>query len=62
MYECLVASVVSDSVAMWTVAYQAPLSMGFSKQEYQSGLPCSSSGDLTDPGIKPMYHASCLDR
>ena len=36
-----------------TVAYQAPLSMGFSRQEYWSGLPCSSPGDLPDPGIKP---------
>ena len=33
--------------------YQAPLSMGFSRQEYQSGLPFPSPGDLPDPGIKP---------
>ena len=37
----------------YTVAYQAPLSMGFPRQEYWSGLPFPSSGDLTDPGIKP---------
>ena len=37
----------------WTVAHQAPLSMGFSSQEYWSGLPCSSAGDLPNPGIKP---------
>ena len=37
----------------WTVAYQAPLSVGFSKQEYWSGLPFPSPGDLPDPGIKP---------
>ena len=37
----------------WTVAYQAPLSMGFSRQEYWSGLPFPSPGDLSDPGIKP---------
>ena len=37
----------------WTVAYQAPLSMGFSRQEYWSGLPFPSPGDLPDPGIKP---------
>ena len=37
----------------WTVAYQAPPSMGFSRQEYQSGLPFPSPGDLPDPGIKP---------
>ena len=36
-----------------TVAYQSPLSMGFSKQEYWSGLPFPSPGDLPDPGIKP---------
>ena len=36
-----------------TVAYQAPLSMGFSRQEYWSGLPFPSPGDLPDPGIDP---------
>ena len=36
----------------WIVAHQAPLSKGFSRQEYWSGLPCSPSGDLFDPGIK----------
>ena len=38
-------------VTPWTVALQAPPSMGFSKQEYWSGLPCPSLGDLPDPGI-----------
>ena len=37
----------------WTVAYQAPPSMGFSRQEYWSGLPFPSPGDLPDPGIQP---------
>ena len=37
----------------WTVAYQAPLSMGFSSQEYWSGLPFPSPRDLPDPGIEP---------
>ena len=37
----------------WTVAYQAPLSVGFSRQEYWSGLPFPSLGDLSDPGIEP---------
>ena len=37
----------------WTVAYQAPLSMGFSRQEYWSGVPFPSPGDLPDSGIKP---------
>ena len=41
----------------WTVAYQAPLSMGFSKQEYWSGLPFPSLGDLPGPGIEPMSPA-----
>ena len=36
-----------------TVACKAPLSMGFSKQEYQTGLPCPPPGDLPDPGIEP---------
>ena len=37
----------------WTVARQAPLSMGFSRQEYWGGLPCPPPGDLLDPGIEP---------
>ena len=37
----------------WTVACQVPLSMGFSRQEYWSGLPFSSPGDLLDPEIEP---------
>ena len=39
-------------VIVWTVAHQASLSMGFSRQEYWSGLPFPSSGDLPDPGIE----------
>ena len=42
----------------WAVACQAPLSMGFSRQEYSSGLPFPPPGDLRDPGIKPMPPAS----
>ena len=38
---------------LWTVTYQAPPSMGFSRQEYWSGLPFPSPGDLPDPGIEP---------
>ena len=41
-------------VPLWTVAHQAPLSMGFSRQEYWSGLPCPPPGDLPHPGIEPM--------
>ena len=39
------------------VAHQAPLSMGFSRQGYWSGLPCPPPGDLPDPGIKPVSPA-----
>ena len=39
---------------IWTVAHQAPLCMGFSRQEYWSGLPCPPPGDLPDSGIKPV--------
>ena len=41
----------------WTVAHQAPPPMGFSRQEYWSGLPFPSPGDLPDPGIKPRSPA-----
>ena len=40
-------------VTLWTVVCQAPLSMGFSRREYWSGLPCPPPGDLPDPGIEP---------
>ena len=43
---------VQLSATLWTVARQAPLSMGFSRQEYWSGLPCPPPGDLSDPGIE----------
>ena len=43
---------------IWTVALQAPLSMGFSRQEYWSGLSCPPLGDPPDPGIEPESHAS----
>ena len=42
----------------WTVAHQAPLSMGSSRQEYWSGLPFSYSRDLPDPGIEPVSPAA----
>ena len=45
-------------VTPWTVAHQAPLSMGFPRQEYWSGLPFPPPGDLPDPGIKPISLAS----
>ena len=45
----------------WTVAYQAPLSMGFSRQECWSGLPFPSPGDLPDLGIEPRSPALQAD-
>ena len=47
----LSCSVVSDSL-LWTVALQAPLSIGFSRQEYGRGLPFPSLGDLPNPGFE----------
>ena len=54
-------SVVSDSVIPWSVACLAPLSMGFSWQEYCSGLPFSSLGDLSNPRIEPRSPALQAD-
>ena len=45
-------------VTPWTAAHQAPLSVGFSRQEYWSGLPFSSPGALPDPGIEPASPVS----
>ena len=44
-------------MTLWLVAHQAPLSMGFPRQAYWSGLPFPPPGDLPDPGIKPMSPA-----
>ena len=49
----LVAKSCPTLATPWTVAHQAPPSMEFSRQEYWSGLPFPSPGDLSDPGIKP---------
>ena len=48
-------------VTPWAVAHQAPLSMGFPRQKYWSGLPFPSPGDLPDPGIKPVSSALQVD-
>ena len=45
----------------WTIAYQAPQSMEFSRQEYWSGMPLPSPGDLPDPGIEPGSPALRVD-
>ena len=54
---CAVCSVMSDSAPCWSVACQAPLSTGFSKQEHWSRLPCLPPEDLPDPGIEPASPA-----
>ena len=51
---CVHAQLLQSCPILWTVVRQAPLSMGFSRQEYWSGLPCPPPGDLLDLGIKPM--------
>ena len=55
MYACVPShfSYVQLFETLWTIAHQAPLSMGFSRQEYWSGLTCPPPGDLPDAGIKP---------
>ena len=50
-------SCVQLFVTPWTVVHKAPLSMGFSRQEYWSGLPFSPPGDLLNPGIEPTSPA-----
>ena len=54
-------SVLSDSVTPWTVACQVPPSIEFCRQEYWSGLPPLSLGDLSDPGIEPRSPALQVD-
>ena len=56
VYTQLLSSVQLLSM-LWTVALQAPLSMGFSRHEYWKGLPCPSPGDLPDPVIEPVSPA-----
>ena len=60
---CTVASAVSDFATPWTVACQAPLAVGFPRQEYWSWLPCPPPGDLPDPGIlEPASHVFHIGR
>ena len=53
MYVCISAKLLQSCLTVWTVAHRAPLSMGFSRQEYWSGLPCPPPRDHPYPGIKP---------
>ena len=63
MRVCSVASAVSDFVTLWTVAFQAPLSMGFSRQEYWSGLLFPSPGDLSQPRDRTQVsYVSCIGK
>ena len=55
---CVSRSVMSNSATPWTVARQAPLSIGFSRQAYWSGLPFPAAEDLPNPGIQPGSPAS----
>ena len=57
----LVAKLCPTLATPWTVACQAPLSMGFSRQEYWSGLPFPSPGNLPDLGIEPESSALMAD-
>ena len=57
----LVAKSCLNLATPWTIACQAPLSMGFSRHEYWSRLPFPSAGDLPDPGIKPKSPALQAD-
>ena len=57
----LVTKLCLTLAILWTIACQAPLSMGFSRQEYWSGLPFPSPGDLSDPGIEPRSPALQAD-
>ena len=54
---------MSDSVTLWAIAHQAPLSKGSSSQEYWSGLPCPPPGDPPDPGMNQhLFYVSCTGR
>ena len=57
MCVCVDLCQVQLFATLWTVAHQAPLSMGFSRQEHWGGLPFPSPGDLPDPGIEPRSPA-----
>ena len=56
LHVCMLScfSCVQLFVTLWTIVCQAPLSMGFSRQEYWSGLPRPPPGDIPNPGIEPM--------
>ena len=57
----LSCSLLSDSATSWTVAHEAPLFMGYPRQEYWSGLPFPPPGNLPDPGIESVFPALQTD-
>ena len=63
---CMLSSALCDSATLWTVSHQALQSMGFSRQEYSSGLPCPPPGDLPNRGIgsvslmSPAFAGGCV--
>ena len=61
MHVCILGHFSLPTVILWTVAHQAPLSIGFSRKEYWNELPFLSPGDLFHPGIKPGSPASKAD-
>ena len=64
VHVCMLSSSVTPTsfITPWTVAHQAPLSMGFPRQEYWSGWPIPSSGDLPDPGMESTSPVSSVCR
>ena len=58
---CLLEEVVIQLLSPWTIARQAPLSMDFSRQEYWSRVPLSSSGNIPNPGIEPASSEMQVD-
>ena len=58
----LLLSCVQFFATLWTVAHQGSLSMDFSREEYWSGLPFPTPGDLPDQGIEPVFPVSCIGR
>ena len=58
IYVCMFMQLCPTLATPRTIAHQASLSMGFCKQEYRSGLPFPTPGNLPDPGTKPVYLAS----
>ena len=64
VYESLVVQLCLTLATPWTITHQAPLAMEFSRQEYWSGLPCPSPGDLPNLGLEPrspaLRQVSCI--